>query len=150
MRAVLIPVLSLAAVVAALSQDGSASNPDTPIIRITTNLVQIDAVVTDHDGKPVTDLQKQDFEILQDGKSRDITAFSSVILAPTVSGRPAPRPPKKGEPPIPFAPPPSVTKEQIHRTVAILVDDLNMAFEDVAHARAAVHQFVDRDLSKAI
>ena len=120
--------------------------PDTPIIRITTNLVQIDAVVTDHDGKPVTDLQKQDFEILQDGKSRDITAFSSVILAPTVSGRPAPRPPKKGEPPIPFAPPPSVTKEQIRRTVAILVDDLNMAFEDVAHARAAVHQFVDRDL----
>jgi VWFA-related protein len=146
MRAVLIPVLSLAAMVAALSQDATAPSPDTPIIRITTNLVQIDAIVTDRNGKPVTDLQKQDFEILQDGKPRDITAFSSVIVAPAVSGRPAPRPPKKGEPLIPFAPPPTVTREQIHRTMAILVDDLRMTFEDVAYARAAVHQFVDRDL----
>lgn len=146
MRAVLIPVLSLSAAVAALSQNGPATKPDTPIVRITTNLVQIDAVVTDRKGKPVTGLQEQDFEILQDGKPRNITAFSSVIVAPTMSGRPAPRPPKKGEPAIPLEPPPSVSPEQIHRTVAILVDDLGMEFEDVAHARAAIQKFIDRDL----
>jgi hypothetical protein len=47
------------------------------VVRISTNLVQVDVVVT-KDGKPVTDLAADDFEILEDDKPRQITNFSYI------------------------------------------------------------------------
>jgi hypothetical protein len=41
------------------------------VVKITTNLVQFDVSVT-KDGKPVTDLQPEDFEIFEDGKPQTI------------------------------------------------------------------------------
>ena len=55
-----------------------AQNPPETVIRINVNLVQVDAVVTDSKGKPVTDLEAKDFEILQDGKPQAITNFSYI------------------------------------------------------------------------
>src|SRR5687767_7805025 len=52
---------------------------DDDVVRITTNLVQIDAVVT-KDNKPVTGLTEDDFEILEDGKPQFITSFSYVSM----------------------------------------------------------------------
>src|SRR5215210_3399444 len=48
------------------------------VVRITTKLVQVDAVVTDRDGKHVTDLTADDFELTENGKARAITVFSYV------------------------------------------------------------------------
>ncbi|MEP6925112.1 MAG: VWA domain-containing protein [Pyrinomonadaceae bacterium] len=48
------------------------------VVKITTKLVQLDALVTDKDGKPVTNLTASDFEILQDGKPQKIVSFSYV------------------------------------------------------------------------
>lgn len=47
------------------------SSPD-GVIRINVNLVQVDAVVTDGNGKPVTDLGPEDFEVSQDGRPQAI------------------------------------------------------------------------------
>src|SRR5262245_59032289 len=47
------------------------------VVRITTNVVQIDAIVT-KDGKQVTDLKAEDFEIFEDKKPQKITNFSYV------------------------------------------------------------------------
>ncbi len=52
--------------------------PADDIVRISTNLVQIDAVVTDKDGSPRTDLSAADFEVLQDGKTQKIVSVSYV------------------------------------------------------------------------
>lgn len=52
--------------------------PADDIVRISTNLVQIDAVVTDKDGNPRTDLSAADFEVLQDGKPQKIVSVSYV------------------------------------------------------------------------
>src|SRR2546426_12130582 len=54
---------------------------DQEVIRINTNLVQVDAVVT-RNGKQVTDLKAEDFLILQDGKPQPITNFSYVSNVP--------------------------------------------------------------------
>src|SRR5215213_8188746 len=73
------------------------------VVRITSNLVQIDAVVTDKKGRLVTDLKAEEFEILADGKPQKITNFSYVQnvaepeaapapLAGDKSGAPAPPP----------------------------------------------------------
>ena len=40
------------------------------------NVVNVDVTVTDHHGKPVMDLTKDDFEIFEDGKPMTVTNFS--------------------------------------------------------------------------
>ena len=69
--------------------------PPQTVIRINVNLVQVDAVVTDSNGKPVTDLKREDFELFQDGKPQTITAFDFIDI------REAPR---RGTPPRRLAP----------------------------------------------
>ena len=46
------------------------------VVRITTNLVQIDAIVTDRAGKQVADLTPADFEIYENDKQQEIKKFS--------------------------------------------------------------------------
>jgi VWFA-related protein len=55
----------------------------TPTFRSSVLLVQIDAIVTDASGKPVTGLTADDFEILEQGKPRDITTFAAVDIPVT-------------------------------------------------------------------
>src|SRR5690349_8651172 len=54
------------------------------VVKITTNLVQIDVAVT-KDEKVVKDLQPEDFEIFEDGKPQTITNFSYVSNVPEAS-----------------------------------------------------------------
>lgn len=42
------------------------------VVRITTNLVQVDAVITDKDGKLVTDLKPEEVEIYEDGRQHRV------------------------------------------------------------------------------
>ena len=75
--------LALSLLVPALAQTQPATstqarqtlNDQDDVVRITTNLVQIDAVVT-KDGKPVTNLTADDFEIYEDGRKQAITSFA--------------------------------------------------------------------------
>src|SRR6267143_1837205 len=70
--------------------------PSTPVIRVSVNLVQVDATVTDANDKVVRDLKAEDFEVLQDGKTQNITTFSYVNAPPPAS----PRPEARGELPV--------------------------------------------------
>src|SRR5438270_6913984 len=65
-----------------------APGGDEDVVRITTNLVQIDATVTDKSGKQITDLRAEDFQILQDGRPQKITNLSYIATHP-VSSQPA-------------------------------------------------------------
>ena len=49
-----------------------------PTIRVTVDLVQVDAVVTDSTGRHVADLNPQDFQVFEDGRPQKITYFSYV------------------------------------------------------------------------
>jgi VWFA-related protein len=57
-------------------QDRSAP----PIFRAQVDAVELDAFVTDAQGKPVTDLTIDDFEIVEGGRPQTITAFGLVNL----------------------------------------------------------------------
>jgi VWFA-related protein len=123
-----------------------AQNPPDTVIRINVNLVQLDAVVHDDKGQPVTNLRKEDFEILQDNKSQVITNFSFITQAaepgaiPAIRTAPGSAASGKGMP----APPPTRLKpNQVRRTVALVVDDLGLSFESIAHVRQTLKKFVD-------
>src|SRR5216117_1583104 len=97
------------------------------VVRITTNLVQVDAVVTDKNGKVVTDLKPDEVQIFEDGKPQKITHFSYYVTETPVVAPPAkPANPDKNAPPLP---PVALKPEQVRRTMAIVVDDLGLSFE---------------------
>ncbi|HWW74902.1 MAG TPA: VWA domain-containing protein, partial [Pyrinomonadaceae bacterium] len=115
------------------------------VVKISTNLVQIDAVVTGGDGRQVTDLEASDFEILEDGRPQQITNFSYVSLAgPAPAAPPAP-PTRKERNYIP-PPPAALRPEQVRRTIALVVDDLGLSFESTVYVRQALRKFIDERL----
>jgi VWFA-related protein len=115
------------------------------VVRITTNLVQVDAVVTDKKGQLVTDLKAEDFEITEDGKKQEITNLSFITLAPQPASEPAApaTPTDKNAPP---APPVQLRPEHVRRTMALVVDDLGLSFESVYYVRRALKKFVDEQM----
>ena len=67
-RVALVSVILLAATLRALSQAPQAPPPQLPTFRGGTNLVQVDAIVADADGRPIVDLTASDFALLDDGR----------------------------------------------------------------------------------
>jgi VWFA-related protein len=112
------------------------------VVRITTNLVQVDVSVT-KDGKPVTDLQPEDFEIFEDGKPQTITNFSYVSNVPgnaPLAASPVAKSKDKTAPPIP---PANINLNDQRRTIALVVDDLGMSFESMSRLRPQIKKFLD-------
>lgn len=120
--------------------------PDAPtdddVVKLSTTLIQVDAVVTDRDGKPVSGLTASDFEVLQDGHAQPITSVNYVenpterVANGTVGG---------GASRAGTAPPASVSGARpgdVRRTIAIVVDDLHLSFENVPNIRRAVREFL--------
>ncbi|MGH9836276.1 MAG: hypothetical protein ACRD9Y_24905, partial [Blastocatellia bacterium] len=69
-------------------QNPPSAQTNQDVVRINTQLVQVDAVVTDKKGKHVEDLTEADFELLVDGKKQSLTHFSRINL-PTLKREPA-------------------------------------------------------------
>lgn len=61
----------------ALWQQQTAADDPGVVIRSTTSLVQVRVVAQDSKGKPVTDLQRDDFQVFDDRKSQPITFFTA-------------------------------------------------------------------------
>jgi VWFA-related protein len=70
-------VIALAAVAGA-----QAPSPTQPHFAAGATAITVDVVVRDKHGKPVTDLKKEDFELLEDGVRQDIGAMTLIAAAP--------------------------------------------------------------------
>ncbi len=78
--------------VAMLSASGQSPATQQPTFRAATEVVQIDVTVLDKDRRPIRDLTKADFTILEDGKPQSIVAFSPIDVpdpAPSLAALPA-------------------------------------------------------------
>ena len=126
--------------------------PTGAVIRIEVNLVQVDAVVTDAKGRAVTNLTPDDFEILQDGQLQKLTAFEFVTVKDRAASLDGLR--LSIEPPSPVVgvpPPPQRTmlkREEIRRTIALVVDDLALSFDSVVRVRDSLKKWVNYEMEK--
>ncbi len=118
------------------------------VIHINVDLVQVDAIVVDSEDRQVTDLQAEDFSILQDGKPQKITNFSYVrVRSPKpadAAGKPASR--KGSELPVPQPPQTGLKPAQIRRTIALVVDDLGLSFDSTVRIRESLKKWVDTEM----
>ena len=70
-------------------EDNSATQPARPALRVVQQMVQVDIIAKDHDGKPVQNLKQSDFTVYDNGRKQDISFFS----LETDKTRNLPRPP---------------------------------------------------------
>lgn len=127
------PLLTLAFAAGAPAQE-----PRRDVFRATATMVRVDVVVTDKDGRLVPDLKAEDFEILEDGRPQRIVQLRYVQLEPL--------PPAAPKDPQAPAPPSALKRDQVRRTIALLVDDLALSFESTAYVRTALKKFVEEQM----
>ena len=104
------------------------------VLRFDVDLVQVDAIVTDPQGRHVPGLTKDDFQVLQDGKPQRITHFSYVPgdeagdrhLAPSGASQPS--------------------RQEVRRAVAIVVDECDLKVTDFLYLQQALSRFVDQSI----
>ncbi|HSE19802.1 MAG TPA: VWA domain-containing protein [Pyrinomonadaceae bacterium] len=111
------------------------------VVRITTNLVQVDAVITDKSGKPVTDLKPEELQLFENNRSQKITHFSYIAANTTAAPPPSTRDDR-----MPGFPPDRLRPEDVRRTIALIVDDLGLSFPSTHFVRRALKQFVDQQM----
>src|SRR3954470_12567356 len=149
LAASLVCLFAFAYVARGQEQSKSRQQSDEDVVRVSTSLVQVDAVVVDKDGRVVNDLRPEDFRLVEDGKPRSITEFSFVSTADAVTTDASKSSSESKAnvvegtapaPPVPFAP------GRTRRTIALLVDDVGLSFETTAYVRKALTKFVDEQM----
>ncbi|HVE58211.1 MAG TPA: VWA domain-containing protein [Pyrinomonadaceae bacterium] len=119
---------------------------DKDSIKISTTLIQVDVTVTDKDGKIVTDLKPEDFEVYENGKKQTITNFSFIsVNKPAEKINPQPVKPDKNAVPIP---PVRLKSEQVRRTYALVVDDLGLNFGNVYWVQQSLRKFINEQMQE--
>ena len=110
--------------------------PDDVPIRISTELVQIDVVVTDKFGKIVKGLARDDFQLSERGKKQTLSFFEYVegSAKPKRGAAPATQVPTRSD---------GLTEGEVNRIVAFIVDDLTTRPEDLIQIRQMLTGFVD-------
>jgi len=123
--------------------EGQAPANDQPAVtfRVEINYVEVDAGVFDKDGKFVSDLRRDDFEVFEDGVPQNVSAFSLVNL-----------PIERAERPL-FARQPiepdvvSNAKPFDGRVYVIVLDDLQTSAGRSILVRRAARQFIEQAMA---
>jgi VWFA-related protein len=140
MALALLAALLAAAVQAPPSPAPAQEPPARPIpgVGVTTELLELDVVVTGKDGRPLTDLTAADFEILEDGRPQPLTHFArgfgpapGTPAAPESPGGPAPFP-DEGAP--------------RGRYLVLAVDDYHIQPSELATVRDVLNRYVDEQV----
>lgn len=108
-----------------------------PTFRTGVELVQVDVVVLDQAGKPVTGLTAADFTLFDRGDARPIATFSE-IAHEWADDAGVPKPPADVRADVA-----DNTSAQSERLVILVIDDLNLWIERVELAKRLAHRIVD-------
>jgi VWFA-related protein len=106
--------------------------------RVEVNYVEVDAIVTDAQGNPVSDLTKDDFELFEDGRRQDVSTFALINI-----------PIERAERPL-FASAPIEADVQTNdhvegRIYLIVLDDLHTDFTRTPRVKAAATRFIENN-----
>lgn len=128
-------------------------SPD-DVIRITTELVQTDVVVTDKNDQVLSDLKLEDFELYDQGKKQDLKFMEYIgVDGPRrtegnrASGNRASGTTSSALPAVvEGAGNTGVTAKDLKRVVAFVIDDLTMQVQDLVPVRKMLLDFVDNKM----
>jgi len=138
-----LPVFLVAAAQAPSPSPAADQSKPLPRIAAETELVELDVVVTDRDGRAVTDLGPESFELLEDGQPRPISHFvPGFTLVPRAPGS-TPSVATPGTAP-PTAP--AEAAVPLARHIVMAVDDYHLEPADLPFVTQALRRFIDEQL----
>jgi VWFA-related protein len=137
--------LTLAFVSALAQTTQPPANQDEEVVRITTELVQVDAVVTDKNDQPVTDLKLSDFDVYDNGRKQDLQfmEFVSVDTGRRTEGTDTS---VKLAPGVDTSVAHDLAAKDVKRVVAFVIDDVTIPPADLARVRLMLTDFVDNKM----
>ena len=115
-----------------------------PAVRVSTKLIQVNVIVQDSKGEPVSGLTKDDFAIYDKGKRQEIAFFSEETNEgiSTRSAAAASTPAAAGI--VTFTNRVTTKNGGAPSITVILLDALNTQFTDMSYARAQVLRFLEQ------
>ncbi|HJT65334.1 MAG TPA: VWA domain-containing protein [Pyrinomonadaceae bacterium] len=137
----LVLLLALSFIAVNAQEPAQQPSPQQDVIRTNTDLVQTAITVLDKKGKFVDGLQREQFELTVDGKSRPITFLERIA-----AGSPRERElTARGLGVNPGAPLPPATVPG--RTIVFFIDDLHLEPDSLNRTRMMLQHFLDREMS---
>lgn len=140
------PAAALVLLIMTLALAAQQAGPTPPaggeVVKISTNLIQLDVSVTDKSGKSISDLTQEEIEVYENGEKQNISNFSFISGGRQQTGQ-AGKPVTAGQENVPKPQPGPVQPGQIRRTIALVVDDLTLSYESANLVRKALKKFVD-------
>ena len=113
------------------------------VVKISTNLIQLDVSVTDAKGKPIPDLRPEEIEVYENGKKQKVTNLSFVSSERDVIDQAKKKDQPKIDIPVPGR---EIQPDRVRRTLALVVDDLTLSFASAHYTRRALKKFVDEQM----
>src|ERR1700674_3573983 len=115
------------------------SADDDDVIRVTSNLVSLDAIVKDKKGKAVLDLKPEDFSVTENGVPQKIQFFDSTLstneTAQTLKADDSSQPTKANDSPQPTARPRNGLPRNI---IALVLDGQSTELANLKHVREGI------------
>ena len=95
------------------------------------DLAQVEVVVTDSGGHRVADLGRDDFQLLVDGKEKNVTRLSFVDTG------------KESAPGHPGA----LRREEVHRTLVFMIDEVHTSTDNLLGLRPVIQRFAGEQVA---
>jgi VWFA-related protein len=140
----LLALMLFSVLAVAQSQAPAALQGDNTVttIKTRTQLVLLDVVATDHSGRPVTDLKREDFTVLERGQKQQLASFDLVDVAKRPALPAGGMSPKL--PPGVYSSHLAAAAQQGDLTV-LLLDALNTPWADQAYARYEMLKYLKKN-----
>ena len=123
-------------VLAALRAVSAVAPAQPPTFPSRVELVTVDVVVLDREGRPVRGLTRDDFTVEEDGRPQEVVSFEAYVAEAPAAAPSLPSVLASNE----------VERPASARAFAVLVDDLGMAMQDAVETRRAVTTFLERSV----
>ena len=116
-------------------------------LRVKTDLVEIQTVVTDSDGRIVENLKEEDFELLENDQPQNISFFNVSKVEGTQFGSAPSATKTPSEEPSELKQVQDRLREPPVRTTLLFVDNLHLSFSNLNWVKQALHRFIKEQMT---
>ena len=143
--AALSSILVLLATTLAQNPQQPPQQPREDVLRITTELVQTDVVVTDKNDTIVPDLKLEDFEVYDNGKKQELQFVEFINAEAPISSTDASSRVNVA-PGVDASVARELSAKDLRRVIAFVIDDVTIPTQDIARTRLMLNDFVDNKM----
>lgn len=129
------------------SQTKTDKDSGKQIFKVSTDLMEVRAVVTDRENRIIENLKRDDFELLENDQPQEISFFSISRIESRRSQSATLKAPKEDKGTVAAQSVQERLSETPVRTTLLYVDNLHLNFESLIRVKQALRQFVNEQLT---